>query len=742
MGKTTKLQAVFDRYVQICNDRMPSNLPLLSVDDLEFVHSHIVQGHDTAEAAALMKNDLLTVRPNGDNARRRNAERDRLQRDRDRIFFDQLKHDGPQWYPDVVLVCRGKLPPAWEDPQPPPSPPGAAPPLHNDTNNCDNVESPPPPPVPLPQQPASPAPHRRGNHHRRHQRPDTPPTPRAKNPLPDRVDDATNNDNTNNNNNNNNTGIGGRDGVGQRRDASTTTVVGPPPEVPCHSFFLLQRCPWFREHLQVAKVAADASRTTRDASTNTDAFQGEGIEPPMEEEEKKNEEGGQPRPPSPRPYSAAVVAADAALDGEAEEEEEEQQQQAANAADSLPFEEDWRMVERDDSPNQQRQAREDLKRPRPDGTDAAAEIESDDTEVLQPPEPLQLSDEPASGQTPTPPLRVSLDLPVEAVQLLVEYVYTNRVVGLGLDAFVAACKTKPTHTSGPVMPFTAGSRRRWPNRGEPTVSFAVAAATLALADRVNLPRLALMAEVAAAQTVGSTHIVHALSLCERLRAETGTDLPRLRRACLELVLRSQRLERRAVWVLPSFRRELRERKQWLVPALLTGTKEALEAAAATASAASGTNTPKGNGAASSHPPRILLHHDPVEWRANLAKHFSVVDKEDAARREEERKRRLLPDPTTAFAKKNALAALKAAARKKKHKRSGDNNDDTSSAAAQAPAAKKSKGTRIRATGAGAGAGAEAGANRPPEHRRRRVPNRLNAQFGMVIPPRRPRNAEP
>ena len=88
-------------------------------------------------------------------------------------------------------------------------------------------------------------------------------------------------------------------------------------------------------------------------------------------------------------------------------------------------------------------------------------------------------------------LRITLDHSPEAVKLLLEYCYTNRVASLGQDAFVHACKTRPLKHAGPVAPYpisTSGSRR-WPKNGHPTVTFAVAVAGIVLADEAGLPRL-------------------------------------------------------------------------------------------------------------------------------------------------------------------------------------------------------------------------------------------------------------
>merc|ERR1712238_28881 len=65
----------------------------------------------------------------------------------------------------------------------------------------------------------------------------------------------------------------------------------------------------------------------------------------------------------------------------------------------------------------------------------------------------------------------------EAVKILLEYCYTNRVVSLGHDAFVQACRTRPNKHQGPVPPYPtshSSNAKRWPNNGIPDVTFSVA----------------------------------------------------------------------------------------------------------------------------------------------------------------------------------------------------------------------------------------------------------------------------
>ena len=120
---------------------------------------------------------------------------------------------------------------------------------------------------------------------------------------------------------------------------------------------------------------------------------------------------------------------------------------------------------------------------------------------------------------------VSVDYPEAAVKLLLEYCYTNRVYSLGLDAFLRSCKTTtPVHLS-PVPPFSV---RRWPSRGEPTVTLPTALCTIALAAEAEMPRLILQCEIAASHLVDVDTAVAAL--------EATRQLPILRRAATEILL--------------------------------------------------------------------------------------------------------------------------------------------------------------------------------------------------------------
>jgi hypothetical protein len=168
----------------------------------------------------------------------------------------------------------------------------------------------------------------------------------------------------------------------------------------------------------------------------------------------------------------------------------------------------------------------------------------------------------------------------EAVKLLLEFCYTNRVLPLGQEAFIQACKSKPQKYQGPVPPYQSNSTgsRRWPNNGQPLVSFSVALAGIALAEDASMHRLSLMCEVAASQLLTASNVVEALSVCTTQKMLTGNSLSRLRKATMNIVLRNGSRGVIELGRNPSFKRALQERASLLVPTLLEGTMEAVTAA--------------------------------------------------------------------------------------------------------------------------------------------------------------------
>jgi len=160
----------------------------------------------------------------------------------------------------------------------------------------------------------------------------------------------------------------------------------------------------------------------------------------------------------------------------------------------------------------------------------------------------------------------------EAVKILLEYCYTNRVISLGHDAFVQACKTKPSKHNGPVHPYHS-SAKRWPNNGIPIVPFSVALAAIRLAEEAGMHRLSLMCEVSASQLVSSSNVVEALSMTTRQKAVSGNDLPCLRRAAMDVILRRGRRGVSEIGRSSCFKKALEEERSVIVPTLFQGTME-------------------------------------------------------------------------------------------------------------------------------------------------------------------------
>eukprot|EP00536_Pseudo-nitzschia_multiseries_P014366 jgi/Psemu1/327517/estExt_fgenesh1_pg.C_6940001 len=160
----------------------------------------------------------------------------------------------------------------------------------------------------------------------------------------------------------------------------------------------------------------------------------------------------------------------------------------------------------------------------------------------------------------------------EAIKILLEYCYTNRVVSLGHDAFVQACKTKPSKHNGPVHPYHSKAKQ-WPNNGTPILPFSVALAAIRLAEEAGMHRLSLMCEVSAAQLVSSGNVVEALSMTTRQKTVSGNDLPRLRRAAMDVILRRGRRGVSEIGRSSCFKKALEEERSVIVPTLFQGTME-------------------------------------------------------------------------------------------------------------------------------------------------------------------------
>ncbi|KAG7367220.1 hypothetical protein IV203_029891 [Nitzschia inconspicua] len=162
----------------------------------------------------------------------------------------------------------------------------------------------------------------------------------------------------------------------------------------------------------------------------------------------------------------------------------------------------------------------------------------------------------------------------EAVKLLLEYCCTNRVAPLGRDAFMQSCKTKPTKHFGPVPPYHASHHsKKWPNGGLPRVEFSVALDGIKLAEEAGIPRLSLMCEIAAANLVSVSNVTDALSMSSSQKEISGNDLPRLRNAAMEVILRRGERGVNDLSRSAQFKKALQEQRSVIVPALLRGTME-------------------------------------------------------------------------------------------------------------------------------------------------------------------------
>jgi hypothetical protein len=541
LDKNTKLSAVFERYVFFCNqhaaglslshdtdtDSYPAkDRKKISTDDLEFVHCQLLKGNDTTEAAALMKNDRITVRKEQSSDRDLDQEHQRQQREADKEYFQQLRQLVPgagggggggtlphKWC-DVVLDCRG-------------SSVGAA---------------------------------------------------------------------------------AAADDVGRMVQQVLSTTVR------CHSVVLRKRCPWLGRMID----AASREQARRSIVSLPDVV----------------EHGNVNATANTTANTTATLEQVQHHEDEEEEEEQKQQKQSAVPDRNLPAAES-KDSEDDDIEVLNYNARVGNRESR--NNRLVAQIETDEDEPKPPSSvdaaavPMDDDDgddngddrdgESSFSNVRSDALWVTLaNHSPDAAKLLLEFCYTNRVIPLGCIAFLQSCKSKPDRKHhGPVPPFSIGSSgsRHWPNRGEPTASFPVVVATLGLAEEASLPRLSLMCEIAAAQLVSSTNVVDALAMCQTQKELTGNSLPRLRKAAMDIVLRSGP---RGVFVLPTFRRALEERGKNLIPTLLAGTMEAVDNAEI--------KTKKGSGGG-----------DKRDWQEIALEYFEFVDREDANKRERERRKR-------------------------------------------------------------------------------------------------------
>jgi hypothetical protein len=423
LDKSTKLSAVFNRYVDFCNE---TGNERIYADDLEFVHCQLLNGTDTAEASALMKNDKIAVRRVRTTEREAEVEKKRLQRDADRNFFQQLRHLMPDLggskTADVIFDCKGKL-----------------------------------------------------------------------------LDES-----------------------GRNQQVLCTTVRA-------HSAIISKRCKWLGDIIQQTRV--EVARRSMVLESNTLEDEDENTIRRVESDGKSDNQDEEDDGIEVLSYSPKEKKAEASGAAEIENDDEEDQ----------PFDEPRNVVERSQSGS-----------------------------------PVITSQQ----QTDTGKDLLCVTLPdhsPEAVKLLLEYCHTNRILPLGQEAFVQACKSKPHKHQGPVPPYqnTSSGARRWPNSGHPVASFSVILAGLSLAEEAGMHRLSLMCEVAASQLLSISNVVEALSMCTAQKSISGNDLPRLRKAAMDIVLRSGSRGVVELGRTPAFRRALEERRSFIVPTLLQGTMEAV-----------------------------------------------------------------------------------------------------------------------------------------------------------------------
>lgn len=211
----------------------------------------------------------------------------------------------------------------------------------------------------------------------------------------------------------------------------------------------------------------------------------------------------------------------------------------------------------------------------------AAEVEDDDEDDLPSPKKPRAVLKSPHLATNANSVCVPLDHSPEAVKILLEYCYTNRVHSLGQDAFIKASKfASPIEVgmlaakeTGPVAPFR---KHEWPDAGFPNVSLHLALAGIALAEEAHMPRLSLMCEIAASQLVTLKNVIDVLSACQLQQQKTGNRLPLLRKAAmLDCVYAHGCMGIDRLYEKPSFKANLEEKRTLVVPSLLEGTVEVL-----------------------------------------------------------------------------------------------------------------------------------------------------------------------
>ena len=445
LGKNTRLSAVMERYVEVCNQIRPDGSSAISssshieISDLEFVYAAVLKGQDTAEQGALMKDDVVRVRQYRWEQNDRDREANRLQRESDLVYLEQMRQMvDKQSLGNVLLDCQGP----------------------SVSNKCSAFNS-------------------------------------------------------------------------QR----LTTLVW------CDAALVSKRCPWLGRIIEASSAGLSSTAAPTERSKSVVSL------------------------PEPLPYVGSpsstiarngVARVDSLATGNGRRSVQD---------DSIPDDEDL-----DDHPIQVLDFA-----PHPSNRvglqqnavalAAAAQIECDDE---------------SNGEGTDFDLEGKCTVVIpnhssEAVKLLLEYCYTNRVVCLGHEAFRLAARTKPVPRDGKGNLPPHGTKR-WANRGEPTLSFDLAAAAIVLAEEASIPRLSLMCEVAASHLVSQLNVIEALSLCKRTQDQWGNPLQRLRRAAMEVVFHSKPfgIVYDRIYKNVAFKEAVEERAPLLVPALFSGTADAVE----------------------------------------------------------------------------------------------------------------------------------------------------------------------
>jgi len=162
------------------------------------------------------------------------------------------------------------------------------------------------------------------------------------------------------------------------------------------------------------------------------------------------------------------------------------------------------------------------------------------------------------------------------VKLLLEFLYTNRCVPLGYEAFVAGSRSRAVNPHPVPRTYSAyGNNKRtaWPNRGEPMLTMDMALAAITLGEEAGVNQFTLMCEVAASQLITHHNVLDALSKCTSQAHKSGNKLNILRKSAASYLLRKPVLDELSKSRL--FLKNLTEKREHVVPALLHGTRESV-----------------------------------------------------------------------------------------------------------------------------------------------------------------------